>query len=65
MAQEEGGAVNSGSQRGTLLRRAHDLLETLGKPVGEEILIKHLFGANRNSRVGCPTLVISSSGNTF
>jgi len=46
MAQEDRGTVDSGPQRGTLLRRAHDLLETLGKPVGEEILIKHLFGAD-------------------
>jgi len=52
MAQEDGDAVNSGPQRGTLLRRAHDLLETLGKPADEEILIKHLFGASRKSSSG-------------
>ncbi len=46
MAQEDRGAVSSGSQRSTLLRRAHDLLEALGEPVGEEELIKHLFGAS-------------------
>ncbi len=41
--------MNSGPQRGTLLHRAHDLLETLGKPVDEAILIKHLFGASRKT----------------
>jgi DNA polymerase-3 subunit epsilon len=49
MPQQDGTVVNSGSQRGTLLRRAHDLLETLGEPVGEELLIKHLFGADRKT----------------
>lgn len=32
-------------QRGTLLRRAHELLESLGQPTPEDLLIKHLFGA--------------------
>lgn len=36
-------------QRGTLLRRAHELLETLGQPASEEILIQHLFGASGNA----------------
>jgi DNA polymerase III subunit epsilon len=36
-------------QRGTLLRRAHELLETLGQPASEEILIQHLFGASGNT----------------
>ena len=30
--------------RGTLLRRAHELLESMGQPTTEELLIKHLFG---------------------
>jgi DNA polymerase III subunit epsilon len=47
MAQEDGGAGNAGPQRGTLLRRAHELLEAHGKPCNEEILVKHLFGASR------------------
>ena len=33
-------------QRGTLLRRAYELLETLGQPTAEETLIQHLFGAD-------------------
>jgi DNA polymerase III subunit epsilon len=45
MVQGEEGAVNTGPQRGTLLRRAHELLEALGKPCSEEVLIRHLFGA--------------------
>jgi DNA polymerase-3 subunit epsilon len=49
MAQEETVAANLGSQRGTLLRRAHELLESLGQPCNEELLIKHLFGANRKT----------------
>jgi len=36
-------------QRGTLLRRAHELLETLGQPASEEILIQQLFGASGNT----------------
>ncbi len=52
MAQDDGNADQMGSQRGTLLRRAHDLLEALGKPGSEEVLIKHLFGANRKSSGG-------------
>ncbi|GAC1628281.1 MAG: hypothetical protein NVS4B11_26100 [Ktedonobacteraceae bacterium] len=44
MVQEE-----SSPQRGTLLRRAHELLESIGQPVAEETLIQHLFGANSNT----------------
>lgn len=51
MAQEDvSGSTASGGaaqpQRGTLLRRAHELLETLGRPVAEEALVQHLFGAS-------------------
>ena len=42
-------AENSPPQRGTLLRRAHELLESIGQPVAEETLIQHLFGANNNT----------------
>ena len=42
-------AENSPPQRGTLLRRAHELLESVGQPVAEETLIQHLFGANNNT----------------
>lgn len=41
-------AESSTPQRGTLLRRAHELLEDLGQPIAEETLIQHLFGANTN-----------------
>ena len=36
-------------QRGTLLRRAHELLQSIGQPVAEDTLIQHLFGANNNT----------------
>ena len=36
-------------QRGTLLRRAHELLQSIGQPVAEDTLIQHLFGANSNT----------------
>lgn len=35
---------NGVPQRGTLLRRAHELLEQVGQPVVEEQLIEYLFG---------------------
>lgn len=38
--------VNGVPQRGTLLRRAHELLESAGQPVAEDLLIRHLFGAS-------------------
>jgi DNA polymerase-3 subunit epsilon len=43
MAQKD---VEAARQRGVLLRRAHDLLANLGQPTSEEVLIRHLFGAN-------------------
>src|SRR5579885_3757048 len=48
MAGEDDGAV---PQRGTLLRRAHELLESLGQPVSEDLLVQHLFGANGNAQL--------------
>ena len=33
-------------QRAALLRRAHELLESLGQPISEELLIRHLFGVS-------------------
>lgn len=45
--QDERGKPSGESlPRGTLLRRAHDLLESLGQPTTEETLVRHLFGAN-------------------
>ncbi|MHB8599339.1 MAG: exonuclease domain-containing protein [Ktedonobacteraceae bacterium] len=41
MVQE---AVGDVPPRGTLLRRAHELLESMGQPTTEDLLIKHLFG---------------------
>src|SRR6266567_206479 len=38
--------VESVPQRGILLRRAHELLESRGQPTSEDLLISHLFGAN-------------------
>ena len=43
MVQEDAGVP---PQNGVLLRRAHDLLESLGQPTAEEMLIQHLFGAS-------------------
>src|SRR5579859_1819400 len=37
-------AVEGVPQRGTLLRRAHELLEGIGRPTAESLLIQHLFG---------------------
>lgn len=47
MAQEDSGGV---PQRGTLLRRAHELLEHVGQPVAEARLIEHLFGVTGGER---------------
>jgi DNA polymerase-3 subunit epsilon len=41
--------VDTVPQRGTLLRRAHELLESQGQPVSEDRLIQHLFGASTDS----------------
>ncbi|MEO8971834.1 MAG: hypothetical protein ABI406_09585 [Ktedonobacteraceae bacterium] len=38
-------AIGDVPPRGTLLRRAHELLESMGQPTAEDLLIKHLFGA--------------------
>jgi DNA polymerase-3 subunit epsilon len=43
MAQEDAGVS---PQHGVLLRRAHDLLESLGQPAAEDLLIRHLFGTS-------------------
>src|SRR4051812_2380004 len=40
---------NSTPQRGTLLRRAHELLVSVGQPVPENQLVRHLFGASIDS----------------
>jgi exonuclease, DNA polymerase III, epsilon subunit family len=41
-------AKTDSPQRGALLRRAYELLESLGQPTAEDILIQHLFGAHGN-----------------
>ncbi|MBA2286248.1 MAG: GIY-YIG nuclease family protein [Ktedonobacteraceae bacterium] len=43
---------DGGPQRGTLLRRAHELLESLGQPAGEDVLVQHLFGASGQTAGG-------------
>src|SRR5205085_11780123 len=45
MTQEE---VEGVPQRGTLLRRAHELLAGVGRPVSEDLLLQHLFGVTEN-----------------
>ena len=49
-----GSAGNSGSsaQQGVLLRRAHELLESLGQPVPESLLLQHLFGVAEGAAGG-------------
>src|SRR6266699_1870738 len=39
--------VRSAPQQGVLLRRAHELLESFGKPVTEDLLLQHLFGVTQ------------------
>ena len=46
MAQVE---VSKSAQRGVLLRRAHELLESTGQPVAEELLLRHLFGVTEGT----------------
>ncbi len=46
MAQAE---VSSVPQQGGLLRRAHELLESIGQPVSEEKLLQHLFGVTEGT----------------
>src|SRR5260370_34891885 len=43
MAPAELGSV---PQQGVLLRRAHELLESIGQPVSEGLLLQHLFGVS-------------------
>ena len=49
MVQEAVGSVDEVPQRGTLLRRAHELLESIGQPTAEDLLIQHLFGVSEGS----------------
>jgi DNA polymerase-3 subunit epsilon len=49
MTQVEESQANNSAQRGVLLRRAHELLESIGKPVPEEVLLQHLFGVTEGS----------------
>ncbi|QBD82470.1 hypothetical protein EPA93_43445 [Ktedonosporobacter rubrisoli] len=49
MAQEE---TEANPQRSVLLRRAYELLESLGQPVSEDLLIRHIFGVNDTSSQG-------------
>src|SRR2546422_5365113 len=49
MVQEAVGSVSEVPQRGTLLRRAHELLESIGQPTAEDLLIQHLFGVSEGS----------------
>jgi DNA polymerase-3 subunit epsilon len=49
MVQEAVGSVDEVPQRGTLLRRAHELLESMGQPTAEDLLIQHLFGVSEGS----------------
>src|SRR5579859_269003 len=46
MVQEAVGGSEGVPQRGTLLRCAHELLESMGQPTAEDLLIQHLFGAS-------------------
>src|SRR5258707_15377151 len=46
MAQAE---IGGAPQQGVLLRRAHELLESIGQPVAEDMLLQHLFGVNEGT----------------
>ena len=46
MAQAE---VSGSPQQGVLLRRAHELLESTGQPVSEDLLLQHLFGVTEGA----------------
>ncbi len=46
MAQAE---VSGTPQQGVLLRRAHELLESTGQPVSEDLLLLHLFGVTEGA----------------
>src|SRR5215469_1854903 len=46
MAQAE---VSGSPQQGVLLRRAHELLESTGQPVSEDLLQQHLFGVTEGT----------------
>jgi len=39
--------VSSAPQQSILLRRAHELLDGIGKPVSEDLLLQHLFGVTQ------------------
>ena len=52
MVQEVIGSLDGADgvpQRGTLLRRAHELLESIGQPTAEDLLIQHLFGVSEGT----------------
>src|SRR6266567_6162390 len=49
MIQDAVEGVGGAPQRGTLLRRAHELLEGIGQPAAESLLIQHLFGAGADA----------------
>lgn len=61
MAQEN---IDPTPQRSTLLRRAHELLERLGQPAPEELLIQHIFGANSSNGQLWTTLLRQALGNS-
>ncbi len=48
---EEGHSSSSANsaQQGVLLRRAHELLESIGKPAPEAVLLQHLFGVTEGT----------------
>jgi DNA polymerase-3 subunit epsilon len=50
MIQDAAEGVGGAPQRGTLLRRAHELLEGIGQPTAESLLIQHLFGAGEDAQ---------------
>src|SRR3989441_4276858 len=49
MMQEAVDGADGVPQRGTLLRRAHELLESIGQPTAEDLLIQHLFGVSEGT----------------
>lgn len=48
----DSGISGNSAQQGVLLRRAHELLESLGQPVPESMLLQHLFGVAEGAAGG-------------
>ncbi|HTI15924.1 MAG TPA: exonuclease domain-containing protein [Dictyobacter sp.] len=62
--QDDAHSAADAPQRGTLLHRAHELLVQVGKPVSEEMLIQHLFGAQGQGKQNLWTVLLRQTMRT-